>query len=292
MKTPTPHEEMVTVLTSGILDALGEIYSDSFAEAYGADIRRAVIKATADWRTDRKETPSTDDHPLSEVHYGHYIKVTLPWVPETEGERVERELWHEAYFWDPDDGPPPPRVGVNQLLRQDIWWRMNSPEGSPERTMAIKVEEMTHGHRLGLLGWLRSKARNLHSAVFAQLGDAPDHVWMSHERQDPSEWLEEEPLVRSLAHWTTPYGESPLTWRPMHEAPTDGTTILARWRYADPGVAGEHRVDELLAYWSTGHQSWSPLGGGILGGRALEWRELYDHEKPTACDCEDGEYTP
>lgn len=296
MSKTSPGDEFRTELADGINAALTEILSDSFVDVYGDDIRSAVVKATEDWRTKREITPSADDHPLAEVKYGHYIQVNLPWVPETEDEKQSREARLAAYLWDADDGPPLPGVRMTQLLRQSTWWRFRKDD----RLVPIPIEDMTHEHRLSVLGWLRDHAAGLHTSADLELLNAPDDVIRSHENQPPAEWLEEHELVQALAYWTTPYGESPLTWRPMNEAPRGipPTPIVVRYRQA--GQWQIAIVVDSLEYRWVHFPSYEPLlvpdgHGGEDYARPVEWRELRDEEreKPAPpCDCERGETCP
>jgi hypothetical protein len=279
-----PRDEMLDTLTA----ALAVQLVDADCAPRDADLRAALDAATADWDFRRTVYPNADDHPLSQPRYGHALVAIGPFIPETNAERTERELRREAYFWDADDGPPPVRVGIRQLLRQDTWWRMNATPERQEgdnRTVAIRVEDMTHDHRLALLAWLRSKARNLHTSVFTELGGAPDDVWSSHERQDPREWLEEQELIQALVHWTTPYGESPLTWRPMVEAPCGAEAVIVV-RYQGPDGEQTAQVTPSLAYGWVTFPGYDPLMvsdglGGFDYADPAEWRELRDDELPT-----------
>jgi hypothetical protein len=248
------------------------------------DIVDAIIKG---WSVTRKDYPNIDQHPLEDDSHGHRLVLTGPFVPETDEERIERELWYEAYSWSADDGPPPVRVGVRQLLRQDTWWRMNATPERQEgdnRTVAIRVEDMTHDHRLALLAWLRSKARNLHASVFTELRGAPDDVWSSHERQSPREWLEEQELIQALVHWTTPVAESPLTWRPMNEAPSGAQAVIVV-RYQGPDGELTAQVTPSLPYGWVTFPDYDPLMvsdglGGFDYADPTGWRELRDDELP------------
>jgi hypothetical protein len=275
------------------LDQLRSDLASALADEIGMPlvaVEAAVATVTADWKVTRKDYPNSNDHPLADVRYGHKLVVTLPFVPETDGERAERELRTEAFFWCPEKGAPPERVRILQLLRQDEWWRANATHDRGDgvsSTVAVRVEDMTHDHRLALLEWLRARARRFHAAAFTELGNAPDDVWSSHERHEPSEWLEEHELVQALVRWTTPYGEAPLTWRPATEHPDDGINVMARRTGFGPDEplvkvywSGEPLVK---VYWSGYHHRWCAVGvpaGVIEAGDLAEWRELRDDEKP------------
>jgi hypothetical protein len=298
MKRPSAKDELRTGLTESLHAALTEITGQRSAIPDQL-IEQAVNRVIEDWRVTRVDTPNADEYPLRPEPHGHYLKVTLPHVPETDDERTERELRWEAYLWDADDGPPPERVGVRQLLRQDTWWRMTAPDrpgatgnrGVRLPTIPVRIEDMTHDHRVSLLAWLRQRAERLHSDAFGELWGAPDDVWAFHERQDPREWLEENELVQALVHWTTPYGEAPLTWRPMNEAPRDGTDVMVRW--PDGGDLDEPD----RAFWSQAGYCWYLRGGtGTFQDAAFAaWRELRDDEKPVPvkyCDHENYQGRP
>jgi hypothetical protein len=292
MKRPSAKDELRTGLTESLHAALTEITGQRSAIPDQL-IEQAVNRVIEDWRVTRVDTPNADEYPLRPEPHGHYLKVTLPHVPETDDERTERELRWEAYLWDADDGPPPERVGVRQLLRQDTWWRMTAPDrpgatgnrGVRLPTIPVRIEDMTHDHRVSLLAWLRQRAERLHFDAFGELWGAPDDVLASHERQDPREWLEENELVQALVHWTTPYGEAPLTWRPMNEAPRIHETVIVV-RY--PSLDGEQtaQVVSSLAYEWVTFPDYEPLTvpdghGGFEQADPIEWRELRDDELPT-----------
>jgi hypothetical protein len=214
MKRPSAKDELRTGLTESLHAALTEITGQR-STIPDQLIEQAVGRVIEDWRVTRVDTPNADEHPLRPEPHGHYLKVTLPHVPETDDERTEREL------------------------------------------------------RWG----------------------APDDVWAFHERQDPREWLEENELVQALVHWTTPYGEAPLTWRPMNEAPRDGTDVMVRW--PDGGDLDEPD----RAFWSQAGYCWYLRGGtGTFQDAAFAaWRELRDDEKPVPvkyCDHENYQGRP
>lgn len=287
--------ELRNALTEGIYTHLVTAYGDEFAAGITAEIRCAVEAVTGEWDVYSKYTPTGDGHPLAEGgghcgnSFGHYVVAALPWVSETDDETSAREARLAAHLWGAEDGPPLPGVRMTQLLRQSAWWRYRV-DG---RLIPVRIEHMTHEHRLGVLGWLRDHAHGLHASAGLELFDAPDDVIRFHDAQPPSEWLEEHELAQALAYWTTPYGESPLTWRPMHEAPwdrpvivrdtADGTEAWARVFYSEWCLLGE--VGEPL-----NPPEWFHTPG-------VQWREPREDEQPPGyiepvCDCERGETCP
>lgn len=286
------------------------------------DLVEAVNRATEDWRVSRKDYPHRDDHPLSEVRYGHALTATLPFKPETEAETVDREAWESARSWaarawmidfdpaaaargdytntDDDPGPPPERVGANQLIQQGLWWRMRESRNPEDKTtVAVRVADMDHDHRLSLLGFLRRNAKAYKEREDWAYASGPqpsgdmacDAFEAECDRQwsmGAHEWLEDQPLICTLVYWTTPYGEAPLTWRPMDEAPHDGTTIAVRWPDSGP-------LDEPdRAYWLAPHYAWCLEHGSELfdSDSFAQWRELYPYEQPIpvpSADFEDEE---
>jgi hypothetical protein len=266
-------------------------------------VASAVQAATEGWSVARKAYPHRDDHPLAESRYGHQLVAALPFVPETDAERDDREAWIAAqlwamdarqYSWDPQDpgwphdelGPPPQRVGAAQLLKQGIWWRMRTSEEEFAPTAAIRIEHMDHEHRLALLAFLRRNAARykLHADWAMASGPQPsgdaacdafeaacDQLWGTPD----DEWIEGRPLVQALVHWTTPYAESPLTWRPMNEAPRDGTEVVVRLL-----DIADDPDEPVRAWWSRTEYCWHLSGGsGSFDDDAFtEWRELRDDE--------------
>lgn len=143
----------------------------------------------------------------------------------------------------------------------------------PLNELVDGLTESLH-HRLALLDFLRKRAHNLHLSASLHLFGAPDDVVLSRERQDPRECLEERKLVQALVHWTTPYAESPITWRPMREAPRDGTEIVVR-------LFDDDDPDEPdRAWWSRTEYCWHLSGGSaaFADDAFTEWRELRDDE--------------
>lgn len=259
----------------------------SLAHELGLPLRaveEAVNTVTADWTVTRKNYPTGNENPLAELRYGHRLVIELPFVPESDAKRTERELRMEAYFWSPEKGAPPEHVGVRQLLRQGEWWCANATPDRGDgvrRTVTIRVEDMTHDHRLGLLDWLRTRAHELHASAFSELGNAPDDVWLSHAYHDSAEWLEGQELVQALVRWTTPYAESLLTWRPMSEAPfIHGASLMARSKY---------NRSEIIVSWNDTEGWWEGADGFVYIDEAVEWRELRDDEKSSSLrGCEHG----
>jgi hypothetical protein len=296
-------DELRTVLTETLTDLLSPSVN-------GPVIAEAVAAATADWTATRKQFPHRDQHPLEDSTHGHQVIAALPFVPEADDERLEREARTAARTWaacaartdwnreDPrslgdDVGPPPERVGILHLLEQGLWWRMRDldatdPDGGGRvPTVAIRLEDMTHDHRLALLDFLRRRAPQYkiredwyYASTPGPSGDmASDAFEAECNRQwatPAAEWIENQPLVQALVYWTTPYAESPLTWRPMSEAPHDGREIVARW--FDGGDLDES--DRI--YWSPFGHCWHIKGGSnpFSSDVFAEWRELRDDEKP------------
>lgn len=282
------------------------------------DLLQAVKRATKGWTVTRINYPNRDQHPLEDHTYGHRLRVTLPFMPETIAEEAERLAHAAAHTWaacshvpgfDPadaaagvydntedDPGPPPQYVGVNTLLGQGLWWRARVSKESPT-TEPIRIADMTHEHRLALLTWLRGRAKRYkeredwhYAATPGLSGDMATAAFEAEcDRQwdtPADEWLEAQPLVRVLVYWTTPYGEAPLTWRPMSEAPhRTSPNIMARW--AEP--IGDDELVEV--YWSDLHYAWCAASGNgqPLVDDLTEWRELRDDERQSPDqECEDS----
>jgi hypothetical protein len=287
----SPREEFITTLA----DALApHIYA---GDAPDLDHLRAALRTvTEEWAVDRKDTQDRDDRAPTPPRYGHELVVTGPFVPETDQEIADREARAAARSWanqarlfsyDPQDlgwdlggcPPPPERVGVSQLLDQGLWWRARMNIDSTETT-AIRLEDMTHSHRLALLAFLRRNAKTYklredwsYASILGPSGEmAADAFEAECDRQwetPAAEWLESRPLIKALVYWTTPVAESPLTWRPMNEAPHTGT-IMARW-VTPLSDAPEHQ--EIEVHWLD--YAWCAVGGtGPLTDELAEWREL------------------
>lgn len=287
------------------LDELRADLASALAHELGiplAPVEQAIAVITEGWSVIRKDYPHRDDHPLAEPRYGHQLVVALPFVPETGAERGDREAWraaqlwtHQAswYSWDPQDpgwdndefGPPPQRVGAAQLLQQGIWWRMRTSEDEFAPTVPIRIEHMHHEHRLALLAFLRRNAARYKlradwamasgpqpsgDAACDAFEDACDQLWGTPD----DDWIEDQPLVQALVHWTTPYAESPITWRPMNEAPRDGTEIVVR------RLVCAEQAEPDRAWWSRTEYCWHLSGGSgsFDDGAFAEWRELRDEE--------------
>lgn len=101
---------------------------------------------------------------------------------------------------------------ILDLLRQDEWWR-------PFEKPPVRLVDMTVSHRRNLVAWLERRAFSLHlqesfrNAMIAvsPIGpggdmacDAFDSMSMEHDRKDPREWLDEQPLVQKLRELIPP----------------------------------------------------------------------------------------
>jgi hypothetical protein len=289
-------------LVDGLVSALSVALARNGLRPGPDVLRMAVREVTEDWSVTRKDYPHRDDHPLAESRYGHQLVAALPFVPETDTEREDRQAWIAAqrwtqeaiwYSWDPQDpgwdddelGPPPQRVGAAQLLQQGIWWRMRTSEDEFAPTAPIRIEHMDHEHRLALLAFLRRNAGRYKLRADWAMASGPqpsgDMACDAFEREcdqlwgtPAAEWIEDQPLVQALVYWTTPYAEAPLTWRPMDEAPRDGTEIVVRLRDADEPDEPDR------AWWSRTEYCWHLSGGSgsFDDGAFTEWRELRDDE--------------
>lgn len=237
----TPLDELRGQLAGAVYDHL-RAHSANL-DVSPTDIGRAIASVTEDWKVVRNST-----EPLGKRSRepGIILKAELPWRPLTADEQADRDARLAAMSWgtdaytredfdvldqpDGDPGPPPERVSINDLLTQRIWWRMNDPD-APEgerRTVPIRIDDMPHVHRMGLLGWLRKGAHGFHMRYRGLFFGAPDDVFDVVLEEQPAEWIDEQPLVRELVYRTTPYGESPRTWNPLDTAPRDGTVIRVR----------------------------------------------------------------
>lgn len=277
-----PLDELRADLTLGINRALAGTYGEPFADMYGSDVKRAVDAATEGWEAKRV---APYQHPLLEHVFGHQLVATLPPVLEMESERDDREARMAARRWRPEDGPPPPKVGIMTMLGQTEWWRMVAPEGSPaqaaaKRTTPVRIEDMEHDHRLNLLAFLRRHAGRYKNAADWSLVNTPfpggemagmafeaecDRLW----DEGAAEWLERQPLVCALVAWTTPWAESPLTWRPPDEAPKDGRLVMVIMGEGHPPILARR----LLSHgWA--HPDWTRL----VEDEPECWRELRPDE--------------
>jgi len=265
-------------------------------------VEEAVNAVTADWAIRRQDYPHSGQHPMESDDHGHRLVATLPFVPETDDERTHREAGEAARLWafcaqgaDWDDwdageeiGPPPQRVGAALLLDQCHWWRgreRTADGGFSEHTVPMRLADMTHDHRMALLEWLRQRAPRFKlRADWVMAGSPPPFGDMACDAFEAAcddqfatpddEWIERQPLVRALVRWTTPYAESPLTWRPIAEAPRRfDTLIIGRW-----SDLTDH--DDMPIMWS-GEDGWAPADAAGYGGfddDPDQWRELRDDE--------------
>lgn len=163
--------------------------------------------------------------------------------------------------------------------------------------MPIRIEDMTHSHRLSLLGFLRKRAgrakwrADLRLASMPEPGgdmacDAFDAVCDEQWNTPAEEWIEDQPLIKALVYWTTPWGDSPLTWRPMNEAPRGipSTPIMVRYRDRDGAEHTAIVIDSPQYAWVC-FPSYEPLmvpdgHGGEDYADPTEWRALRDEEAP------------
>jgi hypothetical protein len=280
MGKPRPIDTFRHELTSAIAEQF-----ESLSHPVDREVLKGVIRRITDaWRVEREDSMSSIPGEEGKV-WGYEFEVTLPWRPESEQETEAREARWAAMVWDPEDGPPMPGVTMLQLLRQDTWWMYHPKpywEGSSP-LLSVRVENMTHSHRMAVLAWLRSRANELHAQVAGELLGAPDDVWSSYDVELPEEWLEEQELVWALDRWTTPWAESPLTWKPITEAPCDGTVIMAADMQAN---------DAFRIKWDSYWRGWIIVDDGPLYGTPpscviYRWRDLREDEKPApvlACE--------
>lgn len=181
-------------------------------------------------------------------------------------------------------GPPPPGVGILSLLEQAEWWRMRDPSADPGTRPApavpIRLEDMDHTHRLGLLGFLRDRAEHFKARADWRMAAGPgpsgdaacdafdaacDEQWGT----SAAEWLERQPLVRALVSWTTPHAESPLTWQPIGCEP-EQTPLLVRF-------TADSDEEPTEAMWTRTY-GWTCLDYVPLDTDPVEWR-LPDDDK-------------
>lgn len=256
-------------LTSALVEQLQEARSPVEHEVIKAVVRRV----TDGWTATVHHSASPDDPDVM----GYNLGLCLPWRRESDEEAAARKARWEAMVWDSEAGPPPLGVSMLQLLRQDIWWQTrDAPYWEGGKLVPVRIEDMDHNHRLNLLEWLRTRAGQFHSQQAGVFLGAPDDVWAAYEAEDPYVWIEEQELVQALVRWTTPYAESPLTWRPMSEAPKDGTVVMA----SDALKSDAFRVcwDSYWGGWVVAESGWqygTPPSCDLFG-----WRELREDEKP------------
>lgn len=317
-----PHDELLDTLAGRLTEHL----TSAGYSVPDLLVRDSLEAITADWSVTRNRDIVRDDagyqdgtdvcrESVGTVREGSVLEITTPWRPETGDERTEREARAAAFSWawrarqfsyDPQDlgydggecPPPPERVGILQLLDQGLWWRARMEIGS-DVTTAIRLEDMTHSHRLALLAFLRRNAPSYklredwrYASTPGPNGDmASDAFEAECARQwdtSAADWIEDQPLVAALVYWTTPVAESPLTWRPMNEAPDD-RPVVAR-------LAGHPEIQVEIFY-----NEWCQNTGGSIVSPppwferpGVEWRELRDDELPTPVDdprdlsCEHG----
>jgi hypothetical protein len=132
-------------------------------------------------------------------------KTTLTFAnvePILPSELAKREERMAAYFWRPEDGPPPKQVSTLQLLDQGTWWMPN--EGPP-----IKIEDMDPSYRINLTRWLFRRAELLKNREVLSLltgpqpsgdmaCDAFDGMVSQIEESNAKVWLRETELMRKL----------------------------------------------------------------------------------------------
>lgn len=285
---------MTTIPLVELRTALAEVIATELGTPL-APVEAAVVAATQGWTAHRNTKLSRDDLGMIDgsnvqreivgtLTDGYYLEIRTPWQPFSPGEQAERDAraaaasWAVSAYFGEDAGPPPERVGALDMLEQDIWWRArirlpDSPEGErryTERTEPIRVEDMAHDHRLALLSWLRQRAHRFKEKAEWRMAGGPqpsgDMACDAFEaelnelmNQPASEWIEQQPLVQALVHWTTPYGEAPLTWRPMSEAPRNGLVMTARW-----SDLPQYGVETITWYQPDG--DWVPVGAEGYGG--------------------------
>ena len=251
-------------------------------------IDQAVYEATLGWHATRENTPSVREHPLAEPRpYGHQLHVITDWVPETRAEAAEREARADASAWvyGDQDGPPPERVRILDLLDQRTWWRARVGEWTQRaealqmrQTEPVRVADMTLDHQVRLLALLRRNARNLHFQYGSRLLGAPDDVVWSHDAENPREWLEEQPLIRELVWRTTPWAESPLTWRPLKEAKSDVLLIVRR--HGRDEQIWARRID--FEWWQIVEDGYTRVPPDWIRETGTEWRWPWQEEAEEA----------
>lgn len=203
---------------------LAEQLADALFDELGhhldaASLLRTVEKITADWHANHNRNMLRDARGV--LHDGTDLQSNVyePFTPlvrlkvstffdreETAEEKNEKAERAAAFFWKPEDGPPPKRVGLLQLLEQNIWW-------IPKDSAPIKLVDMADSHRRNLAGFLRRNAAHyknveLDSMFWSMAGplgpsgdmaqDAAESTLNELENEDPLEWLGEKPLMQAL----------------------------------------------------------------------------------------------
>jgi hypothetical protein len=281
MSNPRPIDRFRQLLTDSIAEQLRRL--DPLHPVSHTLLRTVIRQVTDNWQVDQHDSSSEDSVRLG--HDGFALRVTTPWQSYSEEELDARDARLFALVWNPEDGPPPPGVSILQLLRQDTWWLTRAPDrpgssgycGVRLPLGPIRVEDMTHEHRMSTLAWLRRRADKLHSDAAVHLHGAPDEVWASYDAELPEEWLEEQPLIQALVRWTTPYAESPLTWKPILDIPYR----QFEW------VAVKSRDDSEGIYilrWDSWSRRWEDQFGHVFYDLAEEdflgWRDAFPEELP------------
>lgn len=154
---------------------------------------------------------------------------------ETPAEIAKREEQEAAYFWKPEEGPPPKRVTSMQLLNQDIWW-------VPKNAAPLRLADMADSHRRNLARFLCRNAAhykqiewsNMLQSMTGPLGPSGDAAIDSCEREldmlereDPLDWLGDKPLMQALVPtvylWQTDMDDGQVACHAVRE---DGLLII------------------------------------------------------------------
>lgn len=157
-----------------------------------------LSRDNADWVLEHQERGIIEAGPVpwDDLRYAYCGDMQVATISKSQ---LERAL---AATWEPEDGPPPPRVGTIQLLDQDVWWLTKDKR-------AIQVADMETGHIRNLIGFLQRRADQLKQRYELSIirgpqpsGDAATDCFddaMSHLFDQPADkWIEEFPLMQKL----------------------------------------------------------------------------------------------
>ncbi|NUT90827.1 MAG: hypothetical protein HOY78_02240 [Saccharothrix sp.] len=194
-----PHTPEVETLARQVVNAITVGWSATKNEDYFRDTAGHVL----DGSNLLKHGPGVGE-PVEHVH-GVRFEVITPFRELNADEAAERDRRRLASRWVYGDHktPPPPGVSVLDLLDQQKWWVTKDGK-------AMRLREMSPGHRANLLALLERKAVELRKTENWRYitADAPDEVVDAaiaeevapdeRKRKQARKWLHQQPLVKRL----------------------------------------------------------------------------------------------